>query len=33
MRQEGTATREGNKEPQDDRSASYAIRDGDSAND
>ena len=30
MRQESTTTREG-KDPQDDRSASYAVRDGDSA--
>ena len=30
MRQEKTTTREG-KDPQDDRSASYAVRDGDSA--
>ena len=32
MRQEGTTTREG-KDPQDDGSASYAVRDGDSVND
>ena len=30
MRQESTTTREG-KDTQDDRSASYAVRDGDSA--
>ena len=30
MRQESTATREG-EDTQDDRSASYAVRDGDSA--
>ena len=30
MRQANTTTREG-KDPQDDRSASYAVRDGDSA--
>ena len=32
MRQESTTTREG-KYPRDDRSASYAVRDGDSTND
>ena len=32
MRQESTTTREG-KYPQDDRSVSYAVRDGDSTND
>ena len=32
MRQESTTTRE-EKYPQDDRSASYAVRDGDSTND
>ena len=31
MRQENTTTH--GKDPQDDRSASYSIRDGDSAND
>ena len=32
MRQESTTTREG-KYPRDDRSASYAVRDGDNTND
>ena len=32
MRQENTTTRE-RKAPQDDRSARYAVRDGDSASD
>ena len=32
MRQESTTTREG-KDPQDDRSANYAVHDGDSTND
>ena len=32
MRQDSTTTREG-KDPQDDRSTNYDVRDGDSAND